>query len=379
MENNYLYQQCVTLVPLNTMRKTHLLAALNDIEDIVISPGTDLFNEHKVKESLYYLLSGELLLKHKDGRERIITADYHWLPVVQFQVEDFKATALTDCYLVKFDRDKLDNLLTWSQIADYLDIEISYQREHDSDLEWMATVLNSNLFYKIPPLNVLSIYSKMTSVDVKKGDVILKEGDVGDYCYFIKTGKARVLQYDDLAEEMVPLAEIGPGRCFGEDALIKKTTRNATVEMMSDGTLMRITKDDFEVLMAMPKVDHIPIKSYEHFETDKEVVYLDIRSQEEFDYKHINNAFHIPLNLLRLKVRLLDKEKRYCVYCNSGRRSFAAAYLLSQKGYKVSVLDSGLRGITEQQANELLVSEYDLYHQIATAESMSTHIPNQIT
>jgi hypothetical protein len=50
--------------------------------------------------------------------------------------------------------ERLDQLLTWSEIADYLQLRISRQRDLDEDIDWMMTVLRSNLFFKAPPINV---------------------------------------------------------------------------------------------------------------------------------------------------------------------------------------------------------------------------------
>ncbi|HEY1181142.1 MAG TPA: rhodanese-like domain-containing protein [Rhodocyclaceae bacterium] len=41
----------------------------------------------------------------------------------------------------------------------------------------------------------------------------------------------------------------------------------------------------------------------------------------------------------------MDKRREYIVYCQTGRRSAAAAFLLSQRGFKVALLDGGLRAL----------------------------------
>jgi CRP-like cAMP-binding protein len=344
------------------------MALLKDAEDLMVFKGDTLFSENEHNDSLFYLLSGEVLLKNTNGNERIITADFHWLPIVQFQAEEFSSTALTDCQLLKIKRSSLDNLLTWSQVADYLEIDISYDRDFDEDADWLKTILNSNLFYKIPPLNVLSIYDKVTAITVKKNDVIINQGHEGDYCYFIKEGRAKVSRAGDDGENQ-DLAEIGIGRCFGEDALIKDSPRNATIKMLSEGVLMRLHKDDFLSLLEEPCDEHVDFKALEAIDRDSEnIQFLDVRTQEEYDYKHIDQALHIPLTLLRLKIRLLNPEIHYVVYCNTGIRSRATAYLLAQKGFNITVLEGGLASITQQQVKDLLVSEYDSIHQLASSQ-----------
>jgi CRP-like cAMP-binding protein len=364
MDKQHLLKQCRSLVPLATMREYHLLAALDEAVEVTACKDDIILCEEGDNDCLFYLLSGEILLTHQGGQQRIITADFHWLPIVQFQTEEFEAKAITDCELIRFDRKKLDNLLTWSQVADYLKVDISYERKYDGDSSWMTTVLNSNLFYKIAPLNVLSIFSKITPRNVKAGDVIVQQGDEGDYCYFIKEGRAQVSLASRIDESEVAIDEIKTNRCFGEDALIENSVRNATVKMLTDGVLMCLHKKDFVDLLTEPSVSHM---SFETLDTmkDQNFEFLDVRSQEEFDYKHVINAIHIPLVLLRLKIRLLDVKKHYLIYCNTGSRSSAAAFLLESKGYHVSLLDGGLANISKDDVKKLLVSEFDAIHQLA--------------
>jgi rhodanese-related sulfurtransferase len=45
---------------------------------------------------------------------------------------------------------------------------------------------------------------------------------------------------------------------------------------------------------------------------------------------------------LRLKMKSLDRNVHYIVCCDTGRRSSACGYLLSERGYQASVLRNGL-------------------------------------
>ncbi|HRP87891.1 MAG TPA: rhodanese-like domain-containing protein, partial [Gammaproteobacteria bacterium] len=45
---------------------------------------------------------------------------------------------------------------------------------------------------------------------------------------------------------------------------------------------------------------------------------------------------------IRLKLKSLDKSTRYVVCCDTGRRSSAAAYILSERGFDAHVLKGGL-------------------------------------
>ena len=54
-------------------------------------------------------------------------------------------------------------------------------------------------------------------------------------------------------------------------------------------------------------------------------------------------ALNIPLDDIRQAVAALDPRKEYIVYCQTGRRSSAAAFLLSQRGFNAALLEGGMR------------------------------------
>ena len=71
-------------------------------------------------------------------------------------------------------------------------------------------------------------------------------------------------------------------------------------------------------------------------------VILDVRSLEEYNEGHIENAILIPSNELKDKAEtiLVDKDAVILVYCRSGRRSASAAKELIHMGY-TKVYDFG--------------------------------------
>jgi len=72
------------------------------------------------------------------------------------------------------------------------------------------------------------------------------------------------------------------------------------------------------------------------FETERDnYVWLDVRSQMEFDGGHIPGAKLIPVDQLEDRIAEVgEKDKKYIVYCQSGGRSAAACTILNAKGYK---------------------------------------------
>jgi rhodanese-related sulfurtransferase len=139
------------------------------------------------------------------------------------------------------------------------------------------------------------------------------------------------------------LAELGGGDAFGEDALIENTPRSATVTMVTDGVVLRIGKEDFARLLREPLLERVSRQEAEA-RTQAGAVWLDVRFPAEYAFDKIPGAINIPLNEIRDAANSLDPSKEYLVYCQSGKRSSAAAFLLSQRGYRACVLDGGLRG-----------------------------------
>ena len=93
---------------------------------------------------------------------------------------------------------------------------------------------------------------RMQRINYRAGDVVIKQGTEGDYFYVVVAGKCVVTRETPLNKEGIKLAELGPGDSFGEEALIAEAKRNATVTMSTDGTLMRLGKNDFQTLLNEP-------------------------------------------------------------------------------------------------------------------------------
>ncbi len=137
------------------------------------------------------------------------------------------------------------------------------------------------------------------------------------------------------------------GRCFGEDALVNEAARNASVIMRTDGVLMRLGKQDFYRLLKEPVVATLAFNELQNT-IAKGAVAVDVRSEEEYSEGHLPQAVNVPLNILAIKSRLLNKENTYLFYCDTGRRSRAAAHLLAQQGYKTLALDNCAQLFTPQ-------------------------------
>ena len=71
-------------------------------------------------------------------------------------------------------------------------------------------------------------------------------------------------------------------------------------------------------------------------------VWFDVRLPTEHKAKHLKGSINIPLIFLRMKSNSLDPEKKYVIYCDTGRRSSAASFLLNEKDIESYVLKDGV-------------------------------------
>mgnify|MGYP000141282709 CR=1 FL=1 len=74
---------------------------------------------------------------------------------------------------------------------------------------------------------------------------------------------------------------------------------------------------------------------------------IDVRLENEFEGGNLPGSVNIPLYLLRIRLSKMDPAKKHIVYCDSGGRSAAAAYIISERGINVFVLAGGVQAATD--------------------------------
>jgi len=155
----------------------------------------------------------------------------------------------------------------------------------------------------------------------------------------IKEGTCAVSKRTDQGEAVV--AYLVRGDTFGEDALLTGLTRNATVSMKTAGKLMRLASKDFTEVLKPPVVDWVTPGQASILVRQGAVV-VDVRLPEEFAERAAKGAVNIPLYMLREQGAELDRKRKVVVYCNTGERSAAAAFILAKMGLSVAALQGGL-------------------------------------
>jgi CRP-like cAMP-binding protein len=332
-----------TFAPLDGLKRDNLAALAKKVVVRTMPAGRTLFKEGDTDKRTVWLVSGMVEMKENERTVAMIRggtpearAPLH--PQLPRRVT---ARAVDEVSYLSIDSELLDVVITWDQTGTYEVAELQSQLEGAAGDDWMTTLLSTKAFHRIPPANIQAIFMRLQRVPYRAGDVVIKQGDEGDFFYVIVSGKCVVTRETPLNKEGIKLAELGVGDTFGEEALIAEAKRNATVAMLTDGVLMRLNKQDFRELM------NEPLLQWVSYDRAREIIarggrWLDVRLPSEHQNLSIEGSLNIPLYFIRLKLTTLDRNVPYVVYCDTGRRSSAAAYILVERGFDAYVLTGGL-------------------------------------
>jgi putative peptide zinc metalloprotease protein len=90
--------------------------------------------------------------------------------------------------------------------------------------------------------------ARLERLEVPKGEIIIRQGEAGEECYVLRSGRVEVLTSGAQGDERI-LATLDPGSLFGEAALLTNGVRNATVRALEPSTLLVLRRTDLlEVL-----------------------------------------------------------------------------------------------------------------------------------
>ncbi len=317
-----------------------------------VPKGQNPFAQRGLSGQSVYLLQGELELEYEDGNRVRVRASSEWAkhPLGKRQPEIVGATALSELQLLRVDDDVLDMIATWDQFTSRDGAKQAAENGTAPEASGGASRwLNSGLFSAeyiksgplahLPSANIGLLLDRIEAVAVWANDTVIREGDEGDYYYMIESGRAQVTR--QVGGVNVLLADLKAGDAFGEEALVSGARRNATVTMKSGGVLLRLKRQDFFELMQEPLLHRLDYESAKQ-KVGQGAIWVDARHPSEYRFDKIPGAINIPLNDVRSAIGALDKNGTYIVYCQSGRRSSAAAFILAQAGYDVYVLEGGL-------------------------------------
>lgn len=335
-----------TLIPISELSIQAQKEALAVMELLEFKKKKFIFKQGDRDHYSYYVLEGEIELLADNTVQNTIVggAENAKYAMAQLQPRQFSARAKTVALILRMDKRTIERLMVHEGSKMEKDsssgaIEVGGIEDEEAS-DWMTRMLQSELFALLPMANIQRLFAFLEPVEFEKGDTVIKQGDAGDTYFIIQDGRCAVMRAPKQGDKFVKLAELAPGDSFGEEALLGDTTRNATVKMLTDGTLMKLNKENFSELIKDPSVNLLSFAEASSI-VEQGGVWLDVRFPSEFEGAHIKGSRNMPLNLLRVEMENLPRDAHYVVCCDTGGRSSTAAFLLMKQGLKASYLKGG--------------------------------------
>ncbi|CAF0957572.1 unnamed protein product [Adineta ricciae] len=122
-------------------------------------------------------------------------------------------------------------------------------------------LLNNDFMKNLETDQIMSIVDCMYPLEHKVGSLIIKEGDVGNLLYIMEEGTVEVSKLSKV------LTTMGPGRVFGELAILYNCTRTASIKALSNCKLWAINRQTFQAIMMKAGMQ----KQAEHLELMKNI------------------------------------------------------------------------------------------------------------
>lgn len=122
------------------------------------------------------------------------------------------------------------------------------------DLLAVKLLKEASPFTALDPVRLRRLAGRLGRVEAAAGETIIRQGEVGDTCYLVRTGSVEVVAATGASPER-QLATLGVGTVFGEAALLTRAARNATVRALEPTTLLALGREDLlEAMGTSPEV-----------------------------------------------------------------------------------------------------------------------------
>jgi CRP-like cAMP-binding protein len=321
------------LIPFKHMSEGELSAVLEHATVEVVPKGKMIFKRAEKNTKVYWLLIGtvDLVDEKFEAKSRKAGEEVTRNPIDNNSPHRLTAITTEDSTVLVCER---------SNMAVYMGRvpSTSAADEEVPSVDWMSTLLSSPLFEFIPPSNIQVLFSKFEETKYSKGDIVITQGEKGDYFYVIQKGRVRLER--TAAGKTLVIKELKAGDNFGQDALVSDSPRNATVTMTSNGTLMRLSDPDFQSLLLSPVIETVGMEEVQEMikQGDPTTYIIDVRSSREAKEDKIPGSVNLPLLLLRRNLNKLKSDAVYVTVCDGGKRSELGAYQLNEEGYSAYVL-----------------------------------------
>lgn len=120
-------------------------------------------------------------------------------------------------------------------------------RKTQEEVEWMTGILmEEKLFKGLDPGQIMTICQQMYLETLSEGDILIKQGEVDQSFYIVKSGIFNILVDDNQVHNM------GRGSCFGDLALVEQGPRTATCQAAGEAKVWKLDKLAWRKVQVQP-------------------------------------------------------------------------------------------------------------------------------
>ena len=214
-----------------------LLEVARAMREQHIARGAEVVRQGEVGDRFYLIASGQFEV-FVDGRPEVHLGRGDFFgerALLQRAPRAATVVATSDSVLYVLERADFDALLA---------SDLAVRAKIEAALAYRAEVAAMPLFRDLSPGELDLLLARLGVKLFAAGAVVIRQGDVGDHFYVVRSGEVEV-ERDGLA-----LARLGPGEAFGEIALLLDVARTATVTALVPTTLLALDAADFRDVLA---------------------------------------------------------------------------------------------------------------------------------
>lgn len=230
-----------------TPKQSKELASL--FHEVRFSPKEKIVSENDLIDSIYIIVTGmaevtrEVKMKRKKTKQAPVAllsaGEGIGLNDTGFYSTTGKRTAtvvaVTEMFLLRLDLKDLYGFLKRNNL------ELSMYAASQQMMR-MRFIKQSLPFSKLSHERLQWLADRVEELFIKAGTTIFSQGDEGDKCYLIRSGRVEILTKDEQGKER-RLALLKPPVLFGEATLITHTPRNATAQAVDDCELLVLSHE----------------------------------------------------------------------------------------------------------------------------------------
>jgi cAMP-dependent protein kinase regulator len=231
------------------LQPEELTRVFDMLRSVTIPSGVAICREGDQGDSIFVIAEGTVKVSRKgtDGSEIHLTnlgpGDFFGeFGYFANSIRQATVKAYTEVQLLEISREDMDKVV--EEFPRIKDVMLKFYRERVLD----NLLALSPLFQGIGQRERLKLIERFELRQIEPGEVIVKEGEMGDSMYLIKSGRVEVATINPVNKGRTILAQLENGDFFGEVSLIKNKPRTASVSAKTPVELMVIKRDQFEEL-----------------------------------------------------------------------------------------------------------------------------------